>query len=342
MIIFLETKRLILKPPEQSDLDNLLALRSEPEVMQYVGDGNIQTLEQVQEVLDTIIEYQKKHGFGFCSVYEKETGNFVGQAGLFHVGFDEKQQEIEVGYRLQKKFWGKGYATELTKAIIKWGFEHLPNMYLIGLTHPENKRSQHVLEKAGMIYTGKVTYHDANVFCYKIYKSDLIELVPYNTAWTKLAAQEIQMLNEKLPKQHIIDIQHVGSTAIPGIPSKPIIDIQIAVDSLLAIKEKMIAALETQQYVYWRDNPDTERLFFVKGMPPFGEKRTHHIHVYEPTSKHWLEKIAFRDYLIAHPEVAKKYADLKINLAREYTYDREQYTQAKTIFIHDVLKKLSK
>ncbi len=124
MSIFLETKRLIVKTPELSDLDNLITLRSDPDVMKYTGD-DVQDKEEVKEALVFFISYYNKHGMGFFSVFEKETNSFVGQAGLFHLLFDDTQSEIEIAYRLHKKFWGKGYATELAKAIIQWGFQHL-------------------------------------------------------------------------------------------------------------------------------------------------------------------------------------------------------------------------
>lgn len=171
----------------------------------------------------------------------------------------------------------------------------------------------------------------------KINKADAIELVPYDMQWPKMAKQEIDHLRKIFPVDQIIDIQHVGSTAIPDILSKPIIDIQIAVHSLSAIKQKAIEILEKLGYVYWYDNPDPERLFFVKGMPPFGKKRTHHVHIVEPSSKHWKEKIAFRDYLIAHPDVAREYEKIKIKFATQYQYDREKYTDAKTTFIKEIL-----
>ena len=155
----------------------------------------------------------------------------------------------------------------------------------------------------------------------------------------KWPSLEIKKLRQILSSEHIIDIQHVGSTAIPGMSAKPIIDIQIAVDSLLAIHQLAIEILTTHGYVYWDKNPDRERMFFAKGMPPFGEKRTHHVHIVEPSSQHWQEKILFRDYLIAHPETAREYENLKKKLARLYAHDREQYTESKTKFIHDVLRK---
>lgn len=340
MSIFLETKRLILKTTELSDFDNLVALRSEPDVMKYIGDGTVHSKEQVQKFLEMAIPYQKKHGIGFCSVVEKKSGIFIGQAGLFHLGYYDEQPDIEIAYRLHKKYWGNGYATELAKALIQWGFRHLSIDKLIAVAHPENIASQKVLTKAGLDYTDKIQWHDGReVLRYTIYKNDCIELVPYDKQWPFMAKLEIKILYDVLPKNHILDIQHVGSTAIPGLSAKPIIDIQIAVDSLDAIKQQAIKLLKTIDYEFWYDNPDKERLFFVKGMPPFGEKRTHHVHIVELSSKHWQGKNFFRDYLIAHPETAQEYEKLKRQLAQQYKYDREMYTEAKTDFINAVLEK---
>ncbi|MBY0545527.1 MAG: GNAT family N-acetyltransferase [Gammaproteobacteria bacterium] len=340
MSIFLETERLILTAPELSHLPDLIALRADPGVMQYIGQkGTTQTREEVEQFLDRAMTYQTKHGFGFCSVFDKENGDFVGQAGLCHPGLDDKETDIEIAYRLHKRYWGKGYATELVRALIAWGFEHLPVSKLIAVINPNNNASRRVLEKVDMLYTGKRDYRGVQVDCYEIYKNDMIELVPYNPTWPEMAESEIRMLSELLPKGHVLDIQHVGSTAILNMQAKPIIDIQVAVDSLELIKPIAIEHLEKQGYVYWHDNPDLERMFFVKGMLPFGEKRTHHVHIVESTSRHWDGKLRFRDYLRSHSAVANDYCALKIALAKQYPHDREAYTTAKTEFINEVLKK---
>ena len=295
MKIFLETERLILRLPTWSDLDHLVALRSDPDVMKYLGDGSIHTKEQVERFLSMAIPYQEKYGFGFCSVFEKETGEFIGQAGLFHKGFNDEQPDIELAYRLHKKYWGRGYGTELAKALIRWAFENLPVDKIVSAAEPGNTASQQVLLKSGFIFLGKQKWWNGReLFYYEIYKNDAIELSDYNKEWPRIAEQEIKNLYDILPKQHVIDIQHVGSTAIPGMSAKPVIDIQIAVDSLSAMKQIAIKALKEIGYEYWDKNPDLERLFFAKGMPPFGEKRTHHVHIVEPSSRHWREKILLR------------------------------------------------
>lgn len=177
MNAFLETERLILKKTEQSDFDNLVALRSDPDVMRYAGRG-VQTKDEVQKFLDTVISYQKKHGFGFCSVFEKETGEFIGQAGLFHVGFYDEQPEIEIAYRLHKKYWGKGYGTELTEALIRWGFKNLPLSKLVAFVHPDNLASHRILQKCGMRRLGIVHSYYGDIPKYEIYKSDLLNKCP--------------------------------------------------------------------------------------------------------------------------------------------------------------------
>jgi GrpB-like predicted nucleotidyltransferase (UPF0157 family) len=330
MTIFLETERLLLKPTVLTDFDDLLALRSDPDVMKYLG--SVQTKEEVKLFLEKTIPYQAKHRIGFCSVFEKENHMFIGQAGLFHLRYDDTQPDIEIAYRLHKPFWGKGYATELVKALIAWGFRHLAIKKLVAVTDPRNIPSRKVLEKCGLDYRGKIKYGEKSeeAVYYEIYKNDAIELLPYHSQWPKMAEFEIKTLQKRLPKKHLLDIQHVGSTAVPGMLAKPVIDIIIAVDSLAAIKPIAIEQLTALGYQYWQDNPDTEKIFFVKGMPPFGEQRTHHVHIVEPGSKHWQEKILFRDYLLVHHEAVNDYENLKKALAQKHRYDREQYTAAKT------------
>lgn len=158
MTILFETERLIARAPNQSDFDNLYSLQSDPKVMEFIGKGTPRTKVEVQESLNEIILYYQKHGFGFFSIFEKETGEFVGQGGIFHLNFQDTQKEFEVGYRLHVKFWGKGIATELTKALIEWGFENLTINKIFGIIKPENSRSRNVLLKAGMRYLHRTDY----------------------------------------------------------------------------------------------------------------------------------------------------------------------------------------
>src|SRR4029078_4639713 len=136
----------------------------------------------------------------------------------------------------------------------------------------------------------------------------------------------------------ITGLEHFGSTAIPGLSAKPIIDILIAVRSLAAARSSLVEALQTLDYVFWHDNPKKDRMFFVKGMPPFGSKRSHHVHVTEPEGEMW-QRLAFRDYLRDHPEEAANYEQLKRRLAGEHPTDREAYTNAKSGYVETVMQK---
>lgn len=167
---------------------------------------------------------------------------------------------------------------------------------------------------------------------------DEIEIVDYDPSWPALFAAEASRLRALFDPQLIVGLEHFGSTAIPGLAAKPIIDILIAVRSLPAARTGFVEPLGRIGYVFWAENPRTDRLFFVKGMPPYGERRTHHVHVCEPTAEPW-QRLLFRDYLRAHPADAMAYEHLKRDLAARHPTDREAYTDAKSAFVMDILAK---
>ena len=167
---------------------------------------------------------------------------------------------------------------------------------------------------------------------------DDVEIVDYDPRWPHLFDEEARRLRTVLDLSLIVGLEHFGSTAIPGLSAKPIIDILIAVRSLSAAQGTFVEALRKLDYVYWADNPKKDRMFFVKGMPPYGSKRTHHVHVTEPQGEMW-QRLVFRDYLRAHPEEAGAYERLKKRLAAEHPTDREAYTDAKTAYIESVMRK---
>jgi len=175
MSIFLETDQLTLNEPQLSDFDNLFKLQTDEQVMKYIGDG-IRNRQEVIDFMEKSIQHFQKHGFGFCTVFEKESKEFVGQAGLFYLVYDDTQPDIEVGYRLARKFWGKGYATVLTKALIAWGFQNISVQKLVAVTHLDNTPSSRVLEKSGIVFCGHSQYYNQKVKYYEINKSDWLTL----------------------------------------------------------------------------------------------------------------------------------------------------------------------
>ncbi len=167
---------------------------------------------------------------------------------------------------------------------------------------------------------------------------DEIEIVAYDPRWPALFAEEAARLRAALPAELILGLEHFGSTAVPGLAAKPIIDILIAVRSLAEAQERAIEPLEALDYAFWYDNPKTDRMYFVKGMPPYGTRRTHHVHMTETSGEMW-RRLAFRDHLRAHSEDARRYERLKRELAAAHRDDREAYTDAKAAFVAEIMEK---
>jgi GrpB-like predicted nucleotidyltransferase (UPF0157 family) len=162
-----------------------------------------------------------------------------------------------------------------------------------------------------------------------------VGLVPYDPKWPILFEREREHLRACLPAGLIGRIEHFGSTAIPGITAKPIIDILVEVASLEETGTRIIPVLEAQGYDYfwrptWGDDVPPWYAWFIKRDSQ--GRRTHHIHMVEPDFEHW-ERLLFRDYLIEHPDVARQYGELKVRLARAHVHDRIAYTRGKSEFI---------
>ena len=158
-----------------------------------------------------------------------------------------------------------------------------------------------------------------------------VRLNPYTKDWERLFREEKSRLQIAVGL-FVLDIQHVGSTSIPGMIAKPIIDIAIAVESFEEANV-CIKPIESLGYQYRGENNIPRRHFFVKGNP-----RTYHIHINEIGSRDWNEQISFRDYLIHHQDIASGYAELKMELAQRYPTDRQAYSESKSPFIKHVVQ----
>ena len=162
-----------------------------------------------------------------------------------------------------------------------------------------------------------------------------VRLEEYNLEWPKLFAKEKRLLLQTFGDR-IIAIEHIGSTSIPGLIAKPIIDINIAVESLGDILD-FITKLQELDYEYIPERRFSDRQFFPKGPP---EKRTHHLNLVEITSDTgWKNQLLFRDYLREHEDVRNAYAKLKKELAEKYSDNREEYTERKSPFVIAVIEK---
>ncbi len=164
-----------------------------------------------------------------------------------------------------------------------------------------------------------------------------VAIRPYDPRWPEMFRKEKEHLLECLPGELLRRIEHFGSTAVPGLSAKPIVDMLVEVTDLNAVRARVAPVLEAQGYDYfWRpthgDDGPPFYAWFIKRDAITGA-RTHHIHMVERGfAEHW-DRLLFRDYLIANPEVAQEYQRLKLHLASAFPNDRVAYTRAKTDFV---------
>ncbi len=160
-----------------------------------------------------------------------------------------------------------------------------------------------------------------------------VHIVPYDESWPIRFEQERAILDRVIGSWAVGGIEHIGSTAVPGLAAKPVIDIMAGVDSLEASRSA-IPVLSEIEYCHFPYRPDLMH-WFCKPSPSF---RTHHLHLIPFRSRLWAERLAFRDYLREHTDVAMEYAELKQRLAAQHRLDREAYTDAKTPFVERIVK----
>lgn len=161
-----------------------------------------------------------------------------------------------------------------------------------------------------------------------------VYIEPYDPLWPEMFREEKALLEPVLRPWMVGEIEHIGSTSIPGLPAKPIIDIGVPVETL----EGSLGAIEAVKplsYCYFPYKPDIMHWF----CKPSDAHRTHHLHLVPMESELWRDRLLFRDYLRSHPEAAEEYAALKFRLAEEHRRDREAYTELKGPFILGIIER---
>jgi GrpB-like predicted nucleotidyltransferase (UPF0157 family) len=157
-----------------------------------------------------------------------------------------------------------------------------------------------------------------------------IVVVEYDPGWPQAYERERAAICQALGDL-IVDIQHIGSTAIPGLRAKPVIDVLVAVSEFADIAE-YARRLEPLGYQHMTHANEVVRIFFRKGLP-----RTHHLHIVEDGSWEHRRLLLFRNYLLTHPDTADAYESLKRDLAERFAGNRPQYTESKTGFVEEII-----
>nr|WP_277605960.1 GNAT family N-acetyltransferase [Glycomyces sp. L485] len=148
----METDRLVLRPFTVADVEPFAEINADPQVMRYIGNGGPRTVEQTREGVERLVLHWDAQGWGTLAVELKETGELIGFAALAVPEFlPEILPAVEVGWRIARPHWGKGYAPEAAREAIRFAFDDLDMERLVSCIHAENAASMRVAEKLGMI-----------------------------------------------------------------------------------------------------------------------------------------------------------------------------------------------
>lgn len=161
----LETERLILRTWMYSDAERLFEICSDAETMLHIGDRQpYETIETAREFLNWAVPHQLKAGFCRWAVIEKSSGEIIGSCGFAFVD----SGEIELGYLFDRKVWGQGFATEASRAVLKYGFEEIGFEKIVAMTDTDHEKSQNVLRKIGFRERGIKKTEDGEDLVFEI------------------------------------------------------------------------------------------------------------------------------------------------------------------------------
>lgn len=174
MTIYTETERLILRELHPADAEAMFEMDSDPEVHQFVGKNPVTNIQQIHDVIQFVRQQYIDNGIGRWAMIDKNTNAFIGWSGLKLIKepVEGHETHYDVGYRLLRKYWGKGYATESAIAAVKYGFEVLNANELNARAEVEHKASKHVLEKAGLKCMNILKFEDVDHYWFSLMRAD--------------------------------------------------------------------------------------------------------------------------------------------------------------------------
>lgn len=165
----LETKRCYLREFVADDVEPMHQLNTDTDVMKYINGGKPMPYEYSKKAVMRYIDsyYAQNPGLGVWATVLKDSDQFIGWTCLKHL---DQSEHIELGYRYLKEFWGQGYASEVSYALMKYGFEELELKEIVGIAITENTKSTHILQKVGLQYQKKAYYYQTNVDFFQLSK----------------------------------------------------------------------------------------------------------------------------------------------------------------------------
>lgn len=328
----LETKRLYLREMNMADFPLLSTMLQDIEVM-YAWEHAFSDREVVEWIERNIARY-RRDGCGYWLAFERETGRGVGQIGLIREAVFGVSH-FGIGWMLARRYWGRGYATEAAAAAMEYAFDELGAPRVIADIRPANHSSIRVAERIGMRVQGsydKIYNHRTMRHLLYVRRTPRVEVVEYRPGWREQFA-ELEKLLAPLTARFGGVVEHVGSTAVPGLAAKPVIDADyIPADFSFwpAIRDE----LETLGFYHRGDGGLPGREMFTESLRlPF----RHNFYVCHPDSIHLTNHRKLRDYLRSHPEEARRYGALKRQLAAQFPADIDGYCAAKSGLLAELL-----
>ena len=343
----------LLRPWQPEDAESVTALADNLKIASNLRDGfpYPYTLEDARTYIASCILTDESKTIVYAIEID---GRAVGSIGVFRKD-DVYRKSAELGYWLGEPYWGKGVMTRAVYRMCRIAFSRLDIVRISAEPFSWNEASQRVLQKAGFELEGilkKNVYKNSvlgDSHLYALLRTDMdwqalsrlslpelwekfpVILSEYRDEWPAYYELEKDVLAYFLGSDSIFRISHIGSTAVPGLLSKPTVDILLEIQwdtDLEAFKEAMRRAgygFSPQPKKPW------PHMMFMRGYTLDGfSGQVFHVHVRYPGD--W-DELYFRDYLKAHPETSSMYAGLKKDLLEDYKNDRDGYTDAKAYFV---------
>ncbi len=165
-----QTERLLLRAWTPADVDALFTILQEKDILRYFPNPNAPERSKVEAYISRHLAHWSQRGFGHWAVITPQDGRLIGWNGLEYL---PELNEVEVAYLLSHQAWGRGYATEAAGAAIRFGFEAKGLEAIIGLVHPDNAASIHVLEKCGLRYADRIELWGLEMLRYRIRSGEI-------------------------------------------------------------------------------------------------------------------------------------------------------------------------
>lgn len=330
----LETQRLILRELTDKDFTDICAMLQDPRTM-YAWE----TTFSDNEVRDWICRMRRRYredGFAYWAAVEKESGDVIGQIGLLKEEIEGKLH-TGVGYMLRREYWGRGYALEGASACLRHAFYGLGIRRVIADIRPENAPSVRVAQRLGMNPANVIVKHvHGKNMPHRIFlkRTPLISVEKYNPEWPERFNRLRELLSPAMTF-FSCRLEHVGSTAVPGLSAKPVID----ADLILNEPEKFDAVklmLEHLGFGYRGDLGLPGRETFTESLQL---DFPHNLYVCFPGATPLRNHLNLRDYLRRNPDAAMRYGALKHSLSAVFPDNADAYCASKTELITEFLAK---